>query len=189
MFKRAIVCGALLGAVGVYGQSKKHTPVPAIVTTARYVAIVPLNANSKADWFNESSVSAEDRQIADSVLNALHAWGKYRYTIDPGNADIVIAVRAGRAADATVGPRYNSGGMLAGRGPQGHASVRPSLSLDSPVGTGPKDDTMAIFVSASGDSAPLWIRSKSRGLQGTMPLFDQFRKDVEKSEQTIEKKP
>ena len=48
---------------------------------------------------------------------------------------------------------------------------------------------MAIFVSASGDSAPLWIRSKSRGLQGTMPLFDQFRKDVEKSEQTIEKKP
>lgn len=187
MVKRLIFCVVLVSAAGLFAQSKKKTPVPAVVTVARTVAIVPLNANSRADWFNDSSVSADDRKICDSVLNALHAWGKYRYTIDTSTADIVIAVRAGRSAEVWAGPSINAGGF--GR-PTGHAAIRPSLSLNSGVSTGPKDDTMAVFVTGNPDAPPLWIHSKSEGLQGKLPLFEQFRKDVEKSEQILaDKKP
>jgi len=198
MLKRLITAGVLLASVTAVMQSaaqtKKRTPVPAVVTTARYVAIVPLNANSQPDWFNDSSVSTDDRAIADAVLNALHSWGKYKYTIDPRNADLIIAVRAGRAASVGVGPTIHSGGIQIGRSrpPEGNL-VQPRLSLNTSVNAGPSDDTLAIFVGNNGgslDSPALWMKRKSQGLRGSLPLFSQFRHDVEKSEQILtDKKP
>ncbi|GAC1660076.1 MAG: hypothetical protein NVS9B15_24300 [Acidobacteriaceae bacterium] len=156
------------------------------MTTARYVAIVPLNANSRADWFNETTVSTADRELADAVLNALHSWGKYKYTIDPKNADLIIAVRAGRAAEMVTGPRLSVPTIRIGRSQQGSPSdVQPRLGLNTAIDVGPSEDALAVFVGTDSDSGPLWIHRKRDGLRGKLPLFVEFRKDVEKSEQIL----
>jgi hypothetical protein len=190
---RFLLIAALLVSANTFAQKKK-TPVPAIIAKARYVAILPLGADSRVDWYNSMTVNPGDRAAADAIYAALQKWHHYQYTLNPKDADIVIAVRAGRRAEVNTGVRLPDANIHIGsspneRSPRGttdaNTGIRPGVGAD----VGPAEDTMAVFVGHDTDSSPLWIREQRDGLQDKLPLFEAFKKDVEKTDQILEKKP
>ncbi|MEO8725574.1 MAG: hypothetical protein ABI383_05580 [Acidobacteriaceae bacterium] len=196
--KRAALVIAFVAAVTSVAVGKDRAPVPAIITNARFVAILPLTADSRADWFNSINVNPDDRAAADAIFAALQKWHRYQYTLNPRDADIVIAVRAGRRAEVNGGvalPDANihigdprTEGSSRGNGPDSedpNSRIRPAIGVD----TGPAEDTMAVFAGHDTDHPALWIREQRDGLQGKLPLFESFKKDVEKSDPTPSKKP
>lgn len=191
--KRAALPILLLAAVTSFAGGKSHTPVPAVVTHARFVAILPLTADSRADWYNSVNVSPEDRAAADAVLAALQKWHRYQYTLNPKDADIVIAVRAGRRAEVTSGVRLPDANIHIGSSRAERTSPEndPNDGIRTGVGmnAGPAEDTMAVFAGHDTESAALWIRERHDGLQDKLPLFESFKKDVEKSDAILSKTP
>lgn len=180
-------------AMTSFAGGKSHTPVPAVITHARFVAILPLTADSRADWYNSVSVSPEDRAAADAVFSALQKWHRYQYTLNPKDADIVIAVRAGRRAEVTSGVRLPDANIHLGnsRSERTSPTNEPNDGIRTGVGVnaGPAEDTMAVFVGHNTQDAALWIREQHDGLQDKLPLFESFKKDVEKTDAILTKTP
>jgi hypothetical protein len=184
--KRMAVFATVLVLVvsGFAGKKKEKTPLPAVVARAQYVAIVPLTADGHADFFS-SQVTPEDRQAAYALQQNLLTWNRYHYVIRAEDADIVIAVRAGRLGSAYAGPRIGIGD----NGPLG-TQRRTSVSHGGVIGgdAGPSDDSMVVFAGHDPDFAPVWMHGQSQGLRGNQPLFQQFKKDVEKTDQVLAQK-
>src|SRR5512142_1567609 len=81
--------------------------VPAQLALARYVC---LGYDMGQGFMSEQqSISQpydlypEDRQALEAVRNALEKWGKYAITVQPGDAELLIAVRIGRRASVRGG--------------------------------------------------------------------------------------
>ena len=143
-----------------------------LVLNARYVA---MGYETTDGFISENNLSAfqlykiqpEDRQALDNVSRALAKWKRYAITLDPHNADLLIAVRSGRLASGRVGIHI----------PSGPASVGPAIGGE----VGPPNDYLAVYQSDNGhEGAKLWQQSEEDGLEGSDPsLLASYKNDVE----------
>jgi len=101
----AVVLSFVLAPAVFAGPSK----VPARLAQARYVALAydlgdVLLSESEA-VSRPGLVMPEDREALNAVRSQLEKWGRYVITIGPAQADLLVAVRAGRRASASAAVR------------------------------------------------------------------------------------
>lgn len=156
---------------------KQH--VPGQIVQARYVCLGYdvgdgfLSENDSISTPHE--VFPEDRQILNAVRGEIEKWGKYVITVRPEQAQLLIAVRAGRVAGFTGGVGVGSGGRTGvGVGAnQGMGGVQFSTPYD----------TFTIYESRGGRAgAQLWRVQKKGALAGSPPqAFQDFKVEVERA--------
>jgi len=155
------------------GVAVAGPPVPAEVLQARYVA---LGYDRGSGFLSETEVarSAEDalpqeREALDAIRQQIEEWGKYVITLRPQDAQLLIAVRAGRLV--SVGGRTPIGGRP-GQPGAAAPTTGGGVEVSSP------DDMLEIFDAHGGRL--LWRAMGKGGLSGDPPaLFSQFRTSVE----------
>jgi len=174
-FPAAIVLSLLLAPAVFAGQDK----VPARLAQARYVALAydlgdSLLSESEA-LAKPARVMPEDREALNSVRNMIEKWGRYVITVRPAQAELLIAVRAGRRAALEASVR--TGGNRAAPGAAGAGSTTGS-SYRGEASSG--DDMLSVY---DGSAGPLiWREQRSAGLSGRSPaLFEDFKADVERA--------
>jgi len=167
----------LLSIVVLVVQGYAKDAVSALLLQARYVALGYETADGfLGEWETEAFTSAkilpEDRQALAHLSAALKKWNRHIVTVEPQQAEILIAVRAGRLASAGGGIRVHTG------------SIDPNgRGIGSVVGVeaGPPHDYLAVYQADDGREGPrLWRKSEEGGLAGSDPaLFESFKNDVE----------
>jgi hypothetical protein len=177
--------GALLLAVfGLAIQGYAQSPVlSAQVLHARYVALGYETAGGFVGEFDVASfgttkVESEDRRALDNVQTAIRKWNRYVVTVDPRQADMLIAVRSGRLASATGGVRIHTGSVdPTGRTTSTGTGIGPVIGAEG----GPPNDYLAVYQADEGKEGPMiWRKTEADGLVGTNPLLMQrFKDDVE----------
>jgi hypothetical protein len=127
--------------------------------------------------FISAKILPEDREALSNVREALRKWKRYIITVEPRDAELLIAVRSGRVASVDGGVRV--GNIPIGTPPVGGrgTSVVPVFGGEA----GPANDYLAIYQADQGHEGPnLWQQSKEAGLVGkNPPLFESFKKDVD----------
>jgi hypothetical protein len=147
--------------------------MPQAIVTARYVSVVVLKAGTpeRTTFPMPPSTSSIDIQTRSEVEQAFRKWGRYIVTIDPKAADLIVAVRAGRRAEADVGGIGHVGTLGTGVGGVVGGEV------------GPARDLMEIYLADhmnGGEGTLLWQRAEDGGLEAPdFPLIQKFRKEVE----------
>ena len=180
--------GALLLSLLVLGLRgyAKDPVLSAQLLHARYVALGFETANGfLGEWETESFISAkilpEDRQALANVSDAVKKWNRYAITIDPKQAEILIAVRSGRVASANGGIRVHTGSI----DPTGTTTRSSGTTIGPVVGVeaGPPSDYLAVYQADDGREGPrLWRKTEEDGLVGrNPPLLESFKADVESS--------
>jgi len=180
------VSAALLLSIFVFAiqGNAKYPKLPALLLQARYVALGYETANGfLGEWETESFVSAkillEDRQALANVSDALKKWNRYAITIDPREAELLIAVRSGRLASANGGIHVETGSI----DPTGRTSRMPGVGIGPVFGAqaGPPSDYLAVYQANAGREGPrLWRKTEDEGLAGkNPPLVEDFKSDVE----------
>lgn len=155
---------------------KQH--VPGQIVHARYVCLgydVGDGFLSENDSISASyEVFPEDRRILNSVRDEIEKWGKYVITVRPEQAQLLVAVRAGRTAGFTGGIGVGTGG---GRGGIGPRSGMGGVQFSTPF------DTFTIYEARGGRAgAQLWRVQKKGALAGSPPqAFADFRSEVERA--------
>ena len=142
--------------------------VPKLVTFAKYVYVTtPVGA---ADSYR---VAPQDRQAVAEVNEAIEKWGRYKTTLRREEADLVVEVRRGKYASGFGGVHVGSQGS----GPvSGGEAGRP-------------EDMLAIYdAHLYPDTSPIYRDEMKDGLGMNMPLFERFKKQVEKADKADEKK-
>jgi len=175
-FTSALLLGFFVLAVQGYA---KDPVLNTQVLHATYVALGYETAQGFISEFDEQAfISAKilpaDREALSNVHDALAKWKRYTVTVEPGEAELLIAVRSGRLAAV-------NGGVLIGnvpgvtRGPIG--GVAPVFGAEA----GPPHDYLAVYAANKGrEGARLWDKSEDDGLVGkNPPLFVHFKDDVE----------
>ncbi len=157
------------------------------ILIARFVMVTTENG----DPFDPKVIS-NDRSAAGDIQNKIIDWKRFTLVYRKEDADIVIAVRGGGRLRANAGVhidtrREPNGTRLPGtyEPNQTHTSVGPIVTADS----GPKDDLLTVYDAHDyPTSSVLWRREQKDGLgYPTLPLFEQFKKEVEKA--ATKKKP
>lgn len=169
---------------------KKKTPVPAVITHARYVCILPLSADTHINYFSPN-LTPQDRRVLYAVDSEVRRWKRYIVVIDPKDADIILAARAGRSATVNIGATVPDVNIGVGRRPP-TATTLPATQrrgITTGVEAGPAEDTLAVFIGHSTDAASPWMHRQPHGLEGDLPLLKAFEKDVAKTDQTLGVKP
>jgi hypothetical protein len=170
-----------LALVAVPGSTGPARIVPAQLAQARYVA---LGYDVGSRFVGEQQalqrpedVFPEDRRALDAIRDSLEAWGRYVITIDPLDADLLIAVRAGRLVQVGGGVHIGTGGAP-GRSAPGIATG-PSFGTE----VSSPSDMLTIYEAVGGrPGAALWQVRRNGGLSGSPPrLFEEFQADVERS--------
>jgi plasmid stabilization system protein ParE len=167
------VLGLLVSPTTFAGPDK----VPARLTQARYVALAydlgdSLLSETEA-LAKPARVLPEDREALNSVRNMIEEWGRYVITVRPEQAELVIAVRAGRRASLEAGVRI--GGKepapgVAGTGSRTGSSYRGEVSS--------RDDMLSVY----DGSTLIWRAQRPGGLSGRSPtLFEDLKADVERA--------
>jgi len=180
------VSAALLLSIFVFAVqgNAKDPKLPALLLHARYVAMGYETANGfLGEWETESFVSAkilpEDRQALANVSDALKKWNRYAITINPREAELLIAVRSGRLASANGGIHVETGSI----DPTGTTRRMPGVGIGPVFGAeaGPPSDYLAIYQANAGREGPrLWRKTEEDGLLGkNPPLVEDFKSDVE----------
>ncbi len=168
------------------------------ITHAQYVYVC------NADGYDETSFRTppEDRDAILAVQDTIRKWHRYYLALDPTQADLLIVVRSGHLAAATVGgtiPRRTDTVPLAGTPtisigskprPEGSPPEPPRGAPTVGVEGGPPDDMLSIYDGRLGhglDAPPLWRKTKKDGLksfQGKFepPLLKEFRDEVDKAD-------
>jgi hypothetical protein len=179
-----LMCAA---ALLLQAKDKKQPSVPAALGEARYVYV---EATGGREF--DPNLDAADREAIADVRDALRAWGRYSYTPERAQADLVIVVRKGRAAGTDAGasrggaadPGFGSGpgaqfpGQPRGNAPPGGPAVQAGDEL------GPAEDLFEVCpMNANGKrGSPLWQRSMPDGLTAPrLVLFRQFKEAVDKA--------
>ena len=118
-------------------------------------------------------VFPEDRQILTAVRDEIEKWGKYVITVRPEQAELLIAVRAGRSAGLTGGVGVGTGGGRTGITNSGMAGAQFSTPYD----------TFTIYEARGGRAgARLWRVQKKGALAGSPPqAFQDFKTEVERA--------
>lgn len=150
---------------------------------ARYVALGFETAEGfLGEWETQAFVSAKilpgDRQALANVSDALKKWNRYAITIDPQQAEILIAVRSGRLASANGGIRVHTGSIdSTGTARTSGTAIGPVVGVEA----GPPSDYLAVYQADDGHEGPrLWRKTQDDGLVGrNPPLLESFQADVE----------
>ncbi len=158
----------------------KHT-VPARVVQARSVAL----GYDLGDRFLGESAAVADpggRRALKAIRDEIQRWGKYVVKEQPGEADLLIAVRLGRPEN--LGAGTGGSGLLGGPG-----GMRRGSSYGGEVSS--SDDMLAVYDCVERRVGKrLWRERKAGGLAGQPPaLFSQFRADVERTEELARNEP
>ena len=164
-------------------QSYAKAPtIPALVLQARYVALGYETAEgfiAETDFrsFASTKVQPDDRQAIANIYDALSKWKRYTITINPADADMLIAVRTGRVAAGMGGIRVGTGGIDPTTGRRTSAGIGPVFGAE----VGPADDYLAVYQADDGrEAARLWAATQHDGLVGkNPPLFKNFKEEVE----------
>lgn len=172
----------LLASTFAPAQKKAKKPiVPEIFDHARYVYVQAVDGEE----FNPNLEPADRIAIAD-VRDALHKWGRYIFTVNRNQAELVFVVRKGRLASAEASGTVGNGGPYPTAGGQSAGRQQRGMGTGFGVGgeVGPPDDLLQVCqINADGKlSGPLWMRSYAGGLDAPrLLLFAQFKGDVEKA--------
>ena len=162
----------------------KEPKLSNLLLHARYVALGFETARGfLGEWETESFVSAnilpEDRRALANLSDAINKWNRYAVTIDPRQAELLIAVRAGRLASANGGIHIEAGSI----DPTTGSRHTPGVGIGPMVGAeaGPPSDYLAVYSADAGREGPrLWRKTENDGLVGQdPPLFESFKSDVE----------
>jgi hypothetical protein len=171
-----------LFVLAIQGYAKGPV-LSAQVLPARYVALgyetaAGFVAEFDAASFGTTKIDSEDRRALDNVQTAINKWKRYVVTIDPQQADMLIAVRSGRLASATGGVRIHSGSVdPSGRTTSTGTAIGPVVGAEA----GPPNDYLAVSQAEEGKEGPMiWRKTEAEGLVGTNPaLMQRFEDDVE----------
>jgi hypothetical protein len=169
-FLAAKVTALFLVTPGVVGADR----LPALVLQARYVALgydLGDRFLSESDAIGDPDrVTSEDRKALQGVRDLLDKWDRYVVTRRPGDAQLLIAVRAGRRG--RVGGSIYIGGGGTRPGPLGGSSA---VEMSS------RGDVLSIYEGSGGGlGPPLWRGQRSDGFSGPSPtLIEQFKAEVE----------
>jgi hypothetical protein len=167
------VAPALLVVAALAAPS--HAGPPAQLAIARYVALgYDVGDGFVSETDVRANVDSEERAALQQIRENLERWGKYVVAVRPADADVLIAIRKGRLV--SVG-----GGVRIARPGAGPASTGPAFGaqLSSP------EDMIEVF---DRGGSLVWRGMQSNGLSGAgPPLFDAFRKEVEKHERKARK--
>ena len=148
--------------------------MPARVLQARYVALgydLGDRFLSESDAIGDPDrVTPEDRKALQDVHDLLDKWDRFVVTRRPGDAELLIAVRAGRRG--RVGGSVYIGGGGTRPGPSGGSSA---VEMSS------RGDVLSVYeASGGGLRAPLWRGQRRDGFSGPSPtLMEQFKAEVE----------
>lgn len=175
--------GLLLSIFVLALQSYAKAPsIPALVLQARYVALGYETAEgfiAETDFrsFASANVMPEDRQAIANIYDAVSKWKRYTITINPADADLLIAVRTGRVVSGTGGIRVGAGGIDPTTGRRTSTSIGPVFGAE----VGPPGDYLAVYQADDGkEAARLWVGTQHDGLVGkNPPLFKNFKDEVE----------
>ena len=130
-------------------------------------------SDSSIEAFTSPTITPQDREALSNVRKAMEKWKRYVTVVDPGAAEMLVAVRAGHRGSAYVGGRI-------GHVPRGTV---PGSASGPVVGAelGPAEDYLAIYAAENGrEGVQLWRQTEEDGLEGkNPPLFQSFKKDVE----------
>jgi hypothetical protein len=183
--------GAAFAALVVFSlapgvaHAGKHG-VPARVAEARAVAF----GYELGDRFVSDAASTAEPVLGPAEQRALRAvreefrrWGRYTVVARPEEADLLVAIRLGRAAShsGVIGNGASNGsGGLGGAFDSG-GGVRRGSSYN--VDTSADDDMLVVYDGVEGRVGKrLWRASKEDGLAGDPPaLVAKFRTDVERT--------
>ena len=170
----------------------KAPSIPALVLQARYVSLGYETAEgfiAETDFrsFASTKIEPDDRQAIANIYDALSKWKRYTITINPADADMLIAVRTGRVASGTGGIRVGTGGIDPTTGRRTSSSIGPVFGAE----VGPADDYLAVYQADDGrEAARLWVATQHDGLVGkNPPLFKNFKDEVEAAAKRSGKKP
>lgn len=170
----------------------KAPNIPALVLQARYVALGYETAEgfiAEMDFrsFASTKIEPTDRQAISNIYDALSRWKRYTITINPADADMLIAVRSGRLAAGTGGVRVGTGGVDPTTGRRTSTSIGPVFGAE----VGPPDDYLAVYQADDGrEAARLWVATQHDGLVGkNPPLFKNFKDEVEAAAKKSGKNP
>lgn len=132
-------------AIHVYAKDHKAS---GFLLHARYVALGYETAGGfVGEWDTDTFLSAKilpaDRQALVNVSDAIKRWNRYVITIDPRQADLLIAVRAGRIAST-------NGGVIAEDGSIDPSTMKrrmPGIAIGTVVDAeaGPPRDYLAVL--------------------------------------------
>ena len=167
----------------VAAQSYAQAPkVPGLVLQAKYVALGYETAEgfiAETDFrsFASAKVQPDDRDAIANIYDALSKWKRYTITINPVEADMLIAVRTGRVASGMGGVRVGTGGIDPTTGRRTSAGIGPVFGVE----VGPADDYLAVYQADNGrEAVRLWVGTQHDGLTGkNPPLFKSFKDEVE----------
>ncbi len=197
----AWVALALLAASAGRAEDKAlKGPFTREVLEARWVAVV-VYPHSQVPVANPG----ENRSAVQDVESAIMKWGRYKVTPDPAQADLVIAVRKGRAGGPTINGPRNPGPVILNPGEAGvsigvHSGQAPPLDRsETPDRTsrpsagaqvGPSEDLFEVYRGRTRyplDNAPVWRYLGKNSLNAPkVEAVTKFRKAVEEAEK---KKP
>lgn len=182
----------LFSLVLVLQSYAKAPTIPALVLQARYVALGYETAEgfiAETDFrsFASTKIEPNDRQAISNIYDALSRWKRYTITINPADADMLIAVRTGRLASGTGGIRVGTGGVDPTTGRRTSTSIGPVFGAE----VGPPDDYLAVYQADDGrEAARLWVATQHDGLVGkNPPLFKNFKDEVEAAAKKSGKNP
>lgn len=178
----AALLAASLPALSSEAAGKKL--VPARIAQARYVALGYFTGAgfvSEQQALGDPDVFPEDRRALQSIRDELEGWDHYVLTVQPRDAEILIAVRSARRLGITAGSRVGTG--RGGPGPTGFGPIA-GAEVSTP------DDLFLIFESRGGAAGTeLWRVQGKGALSGTPPrAFEDFRTEVERAP-TAPRKP
>jgi hypothetical protein len=150
--------------------------VPARVLQARYIALGYDLGDSflseREALLQPGRVMPDDQRALRAVRDLIEKWNRYVITSRPEQADLYLAVRAGRRASFGVG--VLTGGR---REASGATGVSSGAEVSSP------DDMLSVY-EVGGSRIPLWRGQRPDGFSGTSPkLFEDFKADVERAAQ------
>ena len=182
----------LLSLLLVLQGYAKAPAIPALVLQARYVALGYETAEgfvAETDFrsFASTKVQPDDRQAIANIYDALSKWKRYTITINPADADMLIAVRTGRVAAGVGGIHVGTGGIDPTTGRRTSAGIGPVFGAE----VGPADDYLAVYQADDGrEAARLWVATQHDGLVGkNPPLFKNFKDEVEAAAKKSGKHP
>jgi hypothetical protein len=144
---------------GQSAKPSKKSDAPAMLTTAHFVFVEPYLAKGEGTIY-DTSVSPEDRDAVNNVVDALQNWGLYKLAVHPNQADLVIFVRTGRATRS-----YNGVHVQTGR-------TTPDAPSPSATGGGGREG-----IAAGPDEDMFWVYWRSTDGKLNGPIWQQNLKD------------
>jgi hypothetical protein len=160
---------------------------------ARFVMVTTENG----DPF-DPVIDSQDRRVAGDIQNKITQWKTFTLVYRKEEADVVIAVRTAGRVRANGGihvsnrrlPNPNPSGVPGTVDHRNDTSASVGTILTADASTA-KEDLLSVYDAHDyPTSTILWRREQHDGLASPkIPLFDQFKKDVEKAMVANSRKP